>query len=180
MGDRGLRGTFCRFTPQLEGFESSIHEVPPGGFCLSVFLVLTPTGRSRRVLLGRPKASAAWDTIAGYRRRGIDPDRWLLPASLLRFRESPDQAADRIRREQLSHRRLTLSTPTVTTETYSPRGRPEWRGHWDLRFIYRGRAPAVRLRPDSPWEELRFLEAGEARRLGIGGAHGDVLAEAGF
>jgi ADP-ribose pyrophosphatase YjhB (NUDIX family) len=180
MGGRADRASFCRFTTVRAGYGSSIHRIPPGGFCLSVFLVLTASARSHRLLLGRPKANVAWDRLAGYRTGGIDSDRWILPASLLRFRESPDDAVERIRREQLPGIPIHLSSTTVVSESYSPRGRPEWRDHWDLRFIYRGQAPGAALRPGSPWKELRFLEVNEARGLGIGRSHGDVLAEAGF
>lgn len=168
------RVEFARFTPIVQGFESSIHEVPSGGFCLSVFLFVTPRDRPAETLWGRPEPSAEWELRAGYRAAGVSDREWLLPASILHFGESPDDAVERIIRHQLARSRVSLSRPQVVSEVYSPRGRPEWKDHWDLRFLYEGRMDGVP--PAGPvWAELGFLGRAQLQSRRLGRGHGDVL-----
>src|SRR5206468_4725043 len=71
----------------------------------------------------------SWDHIGA-----LDPSRveahshgWMLPSSHLIFRESPDDAARRIAREQLELPDLALTGPTVVSEVYTPKRSEERR-----------------------------------------------------
>ena len=151
-----------------------IHEVPSGGFCLSVFLLISPSDRPSEVLWGRPEPNAEWELLAGYRSAGVSDREWLLPASILHFGESPDDAAKRIIRDQLARARVSLSRPKVVSEVYSPRGRPEWKDHWDVRFLYEGQTDDVP--PAGPmWAELAFLNPAQVRSQPVGRGHREVL-----
>jgi ADP-ribose pyrophosphatase YjhB (NUDIX family) len=97
-------------------------EVPEGGFCLSVFLIISETGHPRRVLMGRINKKAAWDHLGA-----LDPERverhsngWMLPSSALIFGESPQDAAHRILKEQLGTTDQRLEAPLVFSEVYGP------------------------------------------------------------
>ncbi|HEV2316809.1 MAG TPA: hypothetical protein VGV89_04460 [Thermoplasmata archaeon] len=168
------QGRWARFTPVVEGYESSIHEVPRGGFCLSVFLLLNARDRPSRILIGRPNPGANWERLAGYRRAGVSDEEWLLPASILRFAESPDDAAQRIIDEQLAGIQILLSGPQVESEVYSPRGRVEWKNHWDLRFLYTG-ALAAAPPTGSVWAELALLDPTAPGSKMLGRGQGDIL-----
>ena len=51
--------------PVVQGYESSIPEVPNGGFCLSVFLLVAPRERPAELLWGGPEPNAERALLAG-------------------------------------------------------------------------------------------------------------------
>ncbi|MGD0249809.1 MAG: hypothetical protein ABSB97_02815 [Thermoplasmata archaeon] len=169
-----------RFTRLRRGSEPEgpgFYVVPDGGMCLSVFLVIQPTGGDPRVLLGRIDPEAPWHHLGAIERSRLATigDRWLLPASQLLFFESPEEAALRIVREHLESDPFPLVGPSVFSEAYR---RPESRPadpHWDLHFIFRGRWPSDRPPRASPWKELAFLDPVTLDAVEIGRGHADIL-----
>ncbi|HEY6238259.1 MAG TPA: NUDIX hydrolase, partial [Thermoplasmata archaeon] len=144
---------FCRFNPRPEGNPTGMSRIPENGFCLNVFLVIRRAGSSDRVLLGRIDPAAPWDHLGG-----LDADRvaahsggWMLPASQLLYGESPEDAVARLDRELLGGLDVSWSPPTVLSEWYRPRRRPEAGEHWDLGFVFRGEAPDASAPKSGPW-----------------------------
>lgn len=172
---------FCRFTPLVEGYESSIHQISAGGFCLSAFVILSPRGHPESVLLGKADPTAPWDRLASWtqKMRESSSRRWVIPSSHLLYGESPRTAAERILAEQLPEVRTTLVEPVVLSEQYSPAGRPEWKDHWDLSFLFRGEADGLKSTPPI-WRELEYLEVSSLRREEFARSHEDVLASVGL
>src|SRR2546428_546609 len=94
---------FSRFSKSPATAAFSVTEIPDDGVCLSAFLIVTEARDARKVLMGHMNPKAPWDHIGA-----LDPSRveahshgWMLPSSHLIFRESPDDAARRVAREQL-------------------------------------------------------------------------------
>lgn len=156
--------------------------VPPGGFCLSGFVVV----RDRRggILLGRPRRHPAWPEkgslpywrIEQIGRRG----EWILPASHLMVEESPEHAARRIARDWAG---LPAARPWLLAIDSSRRdtGRSAGSGrsrrkvyHWDVGFIYGLRSE--RIPAATPWwKELKFFAPADLRKIRIGRAHRDIV-----
>lgn len=172
--------TFCRFyKPADTPFGMS--EPPAAGLCLSAFLVVSDRGHKDRVLMGHLDPAAPWDHIGA-----LDPSRtavhsrgWMLPASHLIVRESPQAAARRIAREQLELPDLVVGEPQVVSEVYPPRRFPEKGDHWDLEFIFRGELDAAAVPRAAAWTELRFVDLASTPRSAIARSHEDILASAG-
>ena len=173
---------FCRFSKSPRTAAFSITEIPEAGLCLSSFLILTEARRPMEVLMGHMNPEAAWDHIGA-----LDPDRvqahsrgWMLPSSHLIFRESPEEAAHRIAREQLELPDLTLSGPQVVSEVYTPKRFPGTADHWDIEFLFRGKIAASDVVPAAAWRELAFVDVRRTSKSEIARSHEDVLESAGF
>ncbi len=172
---------FCRFyAPADTPF--GMPEVPAAGLCLSAFLVLAEKGRGNRVLMGHLDPAAPWDHIGA-----LDPSRtavhskgWMLPASHLILKESPQDAARRIAREQLELTDLEVGEPRVVSEVYAPRRFPEKGEHWDLEFLFRGELDPARVPRPRAWLELRFVDLDVTPKSAIARSHEDVLESAGL
>jgi hypothetical protein len=172
---------FCRFTRTEEGHPYGLRWDQPGGFCLSTFLVLSPELRPESVLVGKLNPQGPWDHL-----EGIDAERirahsggWLLPASHLLLRESPEASAQRIVDEMLGGGRPTFEPPRVVSEVYTPRRFPETHSHWDIRFVFRGtwHGPAPSL--PGVWSDLAFVDVNVVRRADFARSHEEVLASIG-
>ncbi len=169
---------FARLRPTSPAPAPGFSEVPDGGMCLSVFLVLRPAGDRSRVLMGRLDPRAPWAELGA-----LDParaaqvgNRWMLPSSQLLLFESPDEAARRVLREQLAGPSLSLEGPAVFSEAYRRSESVTRDPHWDLHFVYRGDWPSSRPPVASPWTELAFVDLASVRPSEIGRAQADVLA----
>jgi hypothetical protein len=173
---------FCRFTRTAEGHPFGLRWEEPGGLCLSTFLILSETGRPGSVLLGRLNPDAPWDHLEGLDRERIEAHRggWLLPASHLLLRESPDESALRILDEMLGGVRPTLEAARVVSEVYTPRRFPETHNHWDISFLYRGTLRALSPSVPTAWNELRFVDVKSARRSDFARSHEEVLDRVGL
>lgn len=172
---------FTRLRDTVPAGASGLATLPPGGMCLSVFLLLSPKGDPGRLLFGKIDPKAAWERIGNLdaaRTEGL-ARAWMLPSShLMRF-ESPDDAARRIALEQLELERPALEGPKVISEAYGrPGGAPE-QLHWDLGFVYRGLWPEGRAVRARPFRELRFLDPRAPADGEIGRGHADIVRLAG-
>lgn len=143
--------------------------IPEGGFCISTFVILSKIGSPQLVLMGHINKKAPWDHIGA-----LDPERverhskgWMLPSSALILGESPQQAAERILKEQLGLTGQPLDDPLVFSEVYGPMN------HWDLEFLYLGQ------RRDAPssaaWSELGFVDLTKTRKEDMARGHEDIL-----
>gem|GEM_PF-185469 len=169
---------FCRFTRSAAPF--SIHELPAEDICLSTFLIFSPPGDPKQVLVGRMNPEAPWDHLAGLATNEVEinQDRWVLPASHLLFGEGPNRAATRILHEQLGNLSATWDPPILDSQLYVPHGQRT--KHWDLQFIYRGRLASSRLPSLRPWSKLRLVDLSEAKASEFGRSHEDVLTSLGL
>jgi ADP-ribose pyrophosphatase YjhB (NUDIX family) len=173
-----------RFTRFVSGRSEAdgFWELPPNGLCLSCFVVLSPKEGAREALVGRIDANQPWLELGA-----IDSERalrigegWMLPSSHLQQFEPPQQAAERILREQLGIELRRLEGPTVVSEAYRRPGLPHSGPHWDIEFVYRASAPA-RWRPQHPaWRELRFVDPAATPRDQFARSHDEILEQAGF
>jgi len=173
---------FCRFSARAEGNPAGISQIPESGFCLNVFLIVSPSGDPTRVLMGRLDPSAAWDHLGGLDagRATAHAGGWMLPASQLIFGEAPDEAVRRLDHELLQDLAVEWSAPAVLSEVYRPRRHPESGEHWDLGFVYRGLSRDAAPASGEIWRELSYLDPAHPPASGFARAHEDVLEFAGF
>jgi len=172
---------FSRFNKSPATAAFSVTEIPDDGVCLSAFLIVTEARDARKVLVGHMNPKSPWDHIGA-----LDPSRveahshgWMLPSSHLIFRESPDDAARRIAREQLAPPDLALSGPQVVSEVYTPRRFPGTAHHWDLEFLFRGELAASDAPRAAAWKELVFVDLRRTTKAEIARSHEDVIESAG-
>src|SRR2546425_282333 len=173
---------FSRFSKSPATAAFSVTEIPEEGVCLSAFLIVTEAHDPKRVLMGHMNPKAPWDHIGA-----LDPSRveahsrgWMLPSSHLIFRESPDEAARRIAREQLELPDLALSGPNVVSEVYTPKRFPGTAHHWDIEFLFRGQLAATDAPHPSAWTELAFVDLRRTSKAEIARSHEDVIESAGL
>src|SRR5713226_6560380 len=97
-------------------------EVPEGGLCLSAFVILSQRGKPHHIVMGKVNTTAAWDHLAALDQSRIEKVKggWMLPSSHLFLFESPQEAAQRILREQLNISDQELSKPFTFAEAYGP------------------------------------------------------------
>lgn len=156
--------------------------VPPGGFCVSVFLFVR---RGQDLLVGRmdrdqaDRWSQAWQPNLSYyegERRAALFDGLRLPATYLREGEHPADAAGRVWTEQLGYDegRL-LGAPMILSEAGPSRRAPSYK-HWDLLFLYQVEAQALPEPVPDHWAELGFHRTGELAPEDLVMLHGELLA----
>jgi hypothetical protein len=150
-----------------------VNQIPEGGMCISAFVILEQRGRPHCILLGRVNKEAPWDHLAALDRERVEKlsSGWMLPSSHLLLFEAPQEAAQRIMREQLKIEDQQLSKPFAFAEAYGPNN------HWDFHFIFRGERDSVT--PNYVWTELKFLDVTTLRKGEIVRAHDDILGYAG-
>jgi hypothetical protein len=178
---------FCRFnrgrstsTGRIES-PMSLKEIPLGGLCLSVFLVLRDEIGS--VLLGKIDPGAPWDYLGALDSQRIELYRkgWMLPASHLIVHESPHAAALRIAREQLELGEIALSDPRIVSEVYPPKYFPDFNEHWDLEFIFISILTKERVPSNThAFKEIKMLDPKKTKRSEIARSHDDILASVGI
>lgn len=158
-------------------------QVPPGGLCLSAF-VIAENGDS--VVLCKPRAHVAWPEKGGqpmWASRELERSgEWRLPATHLMVDESPDDAAARI-----AHGFTGLEgTPRFLSVQSHLRPNKMWKefrkvrsNHWDICFVYRMQVEALpgEIRPW--WSDIRFFKLSELPDVKMGN-HRDILEEAGY
>ena len=180
---------FCRFnkgrstaTGELDKSTLTTREIPDGGLCLSSFVVISEESNPRLVLMGHLNPEANWDHVGALdeNRVEVHSKGWMLPSSHLMIRESPQEAAARIAREQFELEDLKLSSPKVLSEVYAPKRFPELAEHWDIEFIFFGGLSKKRLGKPFAWNDLRFIDSSRTKRSEFARSHEDILESAGF
>jgi ADP-ribose pyrophosphatase YjhB (NUDIX family) len=152
--------------------------VPKGGTCLSSFLVLK---RKDGILVGKMTKPQIWverflmgETFAPVY---ASSNKWLIPASHLKYGEKPEDAATRILVEQVGITWSKLSLLQIQSHLSQDPKDPDI-AHWDVCFVYGG---TLRKEPRTPewFSELRFMRTRELASEDFTRGHGDVLRELG-
>lgn len=157
---------------------------PPGGTCLSSFVILT-TGSD--MLVGKMMKPEVWveKFFVGpqWAQTYYQSKKYMLPASHLAWYESPLEAAARTVKEQtlLPLRKDDLKLievqshlsgdPTSTTEP----------PHWDICFVYEGKVSksvATKLKQPEWFEDFGFVSRAKLKSDDFTRGHGDVLEKA--
>ena len=152
--------------------------VPKGGTCLSSFLVLKGKGG---ILVGKMAKPEIWveKFYVGEKFAPIyaASNKWLLPASHLKYGEKPEDAATRVLKDQLGIAKSKLSLLQVQSHLSQDARDPEI-AHWDVCFVYGG---TLRKAPQTPewFSEFRLVKPRELVSESFTRGHGDVLKELG-
>ena len=153
--------------------------VPKGGTCFSSFII---TEKEGRVLAGKMAKPEIWVErfLVGPQFAPKYPasGKWLLPASHLKFGESPDECARRIVREQLlvavGDCRLVGIQSHLSGESTDIED-----AHWDLCIIYTATIPEPKQVPE--WfSELRYVPVKGLKSSDFTRGHGDILEQLGI
>ena len=160
-----------RFAQFLRGIAPPrMGEIPEGGLCLSVFLVISRRRDPNYVLMGRLSSDAPWDHIGALDSERVERHRkgWMLPSSHLVLGEGPKEAAERVLKEQLGLTDQTVTGPLMFSEVSGSKN------HWDLEFVYSGERDEAPSHEAS--SELKFVDMTKARKEEIARSHEDILA----
>ncbi len=140
---------------------------PPGGFCLSTFVVARRQGE---VLVGQmaQEEREIWLEQWQPNLRYYEAEAWnrafqgfRLPATYLRQGEHPEMAAERVWVGQLGFDRLPdLSAPTIVSEA-GPSNRAPGYEHWDVLFLYEVDGPELPDEPPRHWARLEYVDLAE-------------------
>ena len=160
--------------------------VPPGGTCLSTFVVVS---NGRRILVGKMGRPEIWIErfLVGPKYAPIyaNSGRYVLPARHLHWYESPLEAANSVLREQIG-----LGVPKgkvalldVQSHVSGDDADEKEPPHRDICFLYRAevteRQAAQQHRPRS-FSELEFKPLRSLKQDDFTRGHGDVLQMAGL
>jgi ADP-ribose pyrophosphatase YjhB (NUDIX family) len=153
--------------------------VPKGGACISSFIVAEKEGK---VLVGKMMNPEIWveKFLVGreFAPKYAASGRWLLPASHLKYGESPDECAKRILKEQLLAGELSCTLVGVQSHLSGDPGDIE-NAHWDLCIVYRAAVPEPIQLPD--WfSELRYVPVKDLKTSDFTRGHGDILEQLGL
>jgi len=172
---------FCRFSRYFTNPKLAISEVPEGGFCLSVFLILRNSNNKEEVLLGKINPIEDWERIGALDKERAEKikDGWMLPSSHLIYGEDPKDAAKRILKEQLGISSLAFDDPKVITYLY-PSARNPQQMHWDIEFVFISDIDPSIIKPQKAWRELKFLNVKEVSKKDFSRDHFDILESLGY
>ena len=153
--------------------------VPKGGTCLSSFLVLKQKGG---ILVGKMTKPEIWVErfLVGemFAPKYAASNKWLLPASHLKYGEKPEDAALRVLVEQVVIAKSKLSLLQVQSHLAQAPNDPE-AAHWDICYVYEGSFKG-RLQKPVWFSELTFVKPSELTTEDFTRGHGDVLRELGL
>ncbi len=155
--------------------------VPPGGTCLSSFVMLT-TGPD--LLVGKMTKPEVWverffvgpQWAPIYHQSG----KYMLPASHLAWYESPLEAAERSVKEQtlLPMDRKDLKLVEVQSHLSGDIANTTEPPHWDICFVYEGKVPksfAKKLKQPEWFEDFGFVSRSKLKPDDFARGHGDIL-----
>ena len=160
--------------------------VPPGGVCLSSFVLVRKGGS---ILVGKMARPEVWIERffvgENFAPEYAGSNKYLLPARHLAWYESPLAAAADILQEQLKSRTTKKSIKLLDVQSHL-RGDPnskEQPAHWDICFVYETKLPANfagQLKQLPWWRDLKFVPLSSLSASDFTRGHGDVLEEAGL
>jgi ADP-ribose pyrophosphatase YjhB (NUDIX family) len=153
--------------------------VPKGGTCLSSFLVMK---KKSGILVGKMAKPEIWVErfLVGemFAPKYAASNKWLLPASHLKYGEKPEDAVRRVLVEQLGIPKSKLSLLEVQSHLAKDPDDPE-AAHWDICFVYEGAFNGKLQKPE--WfSELTFVKPRQLTTEDFTRGHGDVLMELGL
>ena len=153
--------------------------VPEGGACVSSFIIAEKEGR---VLVGKMKNPDIWveKFLVGpnFAPKYAASGKWLLPASHLKFGESPDECARRVLKEQLLAGEQSCTLVGIQSHLSGDPGDVE-NAHWDLCIIYKALV-AEPIRVPDWFSELRYVSAKDLKVCDFTRGHGDILERLGL
>lgn len=152
--------------------------LPEAGFCLSSFAIIT---EGDRVLLGIARDHPRWEAEWAPNFGAYDPDErrkefqsWRFPATYLYEGEHPDDALERVLRDQLGVAEFEAG-PGAVHAFYDPSDWFPGKKHYDICFVYE-----VETSPPSEvptwFARLEFVEASSLKGKDFGSAMGDLAA----
>jgi len=154
--------------------------VPKGGTCLSAFLVLK--GKAG-ILVGKMAKPEIWveKFLVGeaFAPRYVSSNKWILPASHLKYGEKPEDAAKRVLVEQVGVGNVKLSLLQVQSHLSQDPNDPE-AAHWDVCFVYGGQLRGKQLQRPEWFSELTFEKPKALKSQDFTRGHGDILTELGI
>lgn len=155
---------------------------PPGGFCVSAFLVVRREGD---VLVGRMDEARSETWIRSWQPNlhHYEGEKWSrafaglrLPATYLREGEHPAEAVRRVWSDQLGYEgTLSLEEPRVISEA-GPSNRAPGYNHWDLLFLYEVEVDGPPGTVPDHWAALGFRDPRELTAKDLVMLHGELLA----
>jgi ADP-ribose pyrophosphatase YjhB (NUDIX family) len=160
--------------------------VPPGGTCLSSFVVVS---NGQRILVGKMYRPEIWveKFLVGPARAKVyaDSGKYVLPARHLHWYESPFEAARSALRDQvgLDIPVGKISLADVQSHVSGDVNDEKEPPHWDLCFVYQtqvSKTLAAKLRRPEWFSELAFKPLGSLKQDDFTRGHGDVLQMAGM
>jgi len=158
--------------------------VPPGGTCLSSFVLVT---NGRRVLVGKMASPEIWVErfLVGpsFVTKYVESGKYILPARHLHWYESPFDAARSIVRDQIGldvpdSKIFLADVQSFVSGDVSDEKEPH---HWDICFLYRvqvSKSMAAKLRRPEWFSELAFKPLVSLEQEDFTRGHGDVLQTA--
>ena len=160
--------------------------VPPGGTCLSSFVVVS---NGQRILVGKMDSPEIWVErfLVGPARAKVyaDSGKYVLPARHLHWYESPLAAARSVLRDQvgLDVPANGISLVDVQSHVSGDVNDEKEPPHWDICFVYRTqvlKSLTAKLRRPEWFSELAFKPLGSLDQEDFTRGHGDVLQTAGM
>jgi len=171
--------------PRNKALFSAESPPPPGGICLSSFVVVS---NGSRILLGKMKNPDTWverffvsqKFVPGYL---AEPEKFLMPATHLAWYESPLDAADRILREQalVDFPKEKIKLLGVQSHLRGDVNDEKNPPHWDICFVYEARLPskaAAKIKSPDWFDDFGFKPKTKLTSSDFLRAQGDVLEEA--
>jgi len=160
--------------------------VPPGGTCLSSFVVVS---NGQGILVGKMDRPEIWVKrfLVGpaFANRYATSGKYLLPARHLHWYESPLEAAQSVLRDQvgLDIPENKISLAQVQSHVSGDIDDEKEPPHWDICFVYKtqvSKGVAAKLRRPEWFSELVFKPLRNQKQDDFTRGHGDVLQMAGM
>jgi ADP-ribose pyrophosphatase YjhB (NUDIX family) len=159
--------------------------VPPGGTCLSSFVVVSD---GRRILVGKMDHPEIWVErfLVGPKFAPLyaASGKYVLPARHLHWYESPLEAARSVLRDQigLDVPESKISLKEVQSHVSGDINDEKDPPHWDICFLYQTKvtkSQVEKLHRPEWYSELAFKPLGSLKQDDFTRGHGDVLLMAG-
>ena len=160
--------------------------VPPGGTCLSSFVVIS---NGPRILVGKMARPEIWIErfLVGpkFAPVYVASGKYVLPARHLHWYESPFEAACSVLRDQVGldvpgNKVALVDVQSHVSGDIDDEKEPP---HWDICFLYRtqvSKSQAMKLRRPEWYSELEFKPLRSLKLEDFTRGHGDVLQVAGM